>query len=45
MGPDTYARIAEITSGKTIFQQGLAITCKDCEYKETKSYRGFWSDA
>jgi len=25
MGPGTYARIAEITSGRTIFQQGLAI--------------------
>ena len=29
MGPSTYARIAEITSGRTIFQQGLATTCKD----------------
>ena len=28
-GPSTYARIAEITSGRTIAQQGLATTCKD----------------
>jgi len=24
---------AEITSGKTIYQQGLTATCKDCRYK------------
>ena len=29
MGPSTYARIAEITSGRAIAQQGLATTCKD----------------
>jgi len=29
MGPSTYARIAEITSGRAISQQGLATTCKD----------------
>jgi len=29
MGPSTYARIAEITSGRAISQQGLARTCKD----------------
>ena len=28
-GPSTYARIAEITSGRAISQQGLATTCKD----------------
>ena len=28
-GPSTYARIAEITSGTAISQQGLATTCKD----------------
>ena len=28
-GPGTCARIAEITSGRTISQQGLATTCKD----------------
>ena len=29
MDPSTYTRIAEITSGRAIFQQGLAATCKD----------------
>ena len=29
MGPSTYARIAEIMSGRAIAQQGLATTCKD----------------
>jgi hypothetical protein len=28
-GPSTYARIAEIMSGKAISQQGLTTTCKD----------------
>ncbi len=28
-GPSTYARIAEIMSGRAIAQQGLATTCKD----------------
>lgn len=28
-GPSTHARIAEITSGRAISQQGLATTCKD----------------
>jgi len=28
-GPGTYARIAEIMSGRAISQQGLATTCKD----------------
>jgi hypothetical protein len=28
-GPSTYARIAEIMSGKAISQQGLMTTCKD----------------
>ena len=32
-GPSTYARIMEITSGTTNFQQGLAATCKDRLYK------------
>jgi hypothetical protein len=32
-GPSTHARIAEITSGKTISQQGLATTCEDLLYK------------
>lgn len=29
MGPSTYTRIMEITSGRTVCQQGLAATCKD----------------
>ncbi len=29
MGPSTYARNAEIMSGRTNTQQGLATTCKD----------------
>jgi len=33
-GPSTYAKIAEITSGSTNFQQGLAATCKDPPYRE-----------
>ena len=28
-GPSTRARIVEITSGKSLFQQGLIATCKD----------------
>ena len=28
-GPSTYTRTMETTSGTTIFQQGLAATCKD----------------
>jgi hypothetical protein len=33
MGPSTYARIAGIMLGRTIFQQGLATTCEDLSYK------------
>jgi hypothetical protein len=33
-GPSTHARIAEITSGRAISQQGLATTCKDLLYRE-----------
>ncbi len=32
-GPSTYAQTAEITSGTTIPQQGLAATCKDSLYR------------
>jgi hypothetical protein len=32
-GPGAYGRIAEIASGRTIFQQGLATTCKDLSNK------------
>ena len=31
MGPSTYTRIAEITPGTSIFQQGLVATCEDHE--------------
>ena len=37
MGPDNCTRIAEITSGRTISQQGLAATCKDPPYKTTET--------
>jgi hypothetical protein len=29
MGPGNYTKIAEIMSGRAIFQQGLATTCED----------------
>jgi hypothetical protein len=32
MGPGTYTRNMEIMSGRAIFQQGLAATCKDLPY-------------
>jgi hypothetical protein len=36
-------RPAEITSGTTIYQQGLATTCKDRRYKgRLKAYGGIW---
>jgi hypothetical protein len=36
MGPGTLTQIVEITSGRTIFQQGLTATCKDLPYKENE---------
>jgi hypothetical protein len=33
MGPSTYARIMEITSGTADSQQGPAATCKDSLYR------------
>ena len=34
---------AEITSGKTTYQQGLTTTCKDCLYKaKLKAGGGGW---
>jgi len=46
MGPSTYTRIAEIMSGRAIFQQGLATTCKDLLRKvNSEAVRGLWSDA
>jgi hypothetical protein len=33
MGPSTYARIAEIMSGRAVSQQGLVTTCEDPTYK------------
>ena len=39
-------RFAEITLGKTYFQQGHAATCKDSWFKvKTKAVRGFRSGA
>ncbi len=38
-GPSTYARVVEITSGTTNFQQGLAATCKDPLYRRDLSQR------
>jgi len=42
MGPSTYARVAEITSGRAISQQGLTATCKDPLYKETEVSGRVW---
>ncbi|MBW1959613.1 MAG: hypothetical protein JRI63_14005, partial [Deltaproteobacteria bacterium] len=45
-GPGTYARIAEIMSGRAIFQQGPAATCKDLLSKlRLKEAGGIWSGA
>ena len=39
-------RLAEITSGRAIPQQGLTATCKDSsEEGQPKPVRGFWSGA
>ena len=38
-GPGTYGGIAEITSGGTNFQQGLATTCKDPSNKGNRIRR------
>jgi hypothetical protein len=46
MGPSTGARVAEITSGRAISQQGLTATCKDRAHKEgSEAGGGFWSGA
>jgi hypothetical protein len=46
MGPSTYTRVMEITSGGTISQQGLAATCKDPVRKgRPEAQGGFWFDA
>ncbi len=46
MDPSTYARVVEITSGRTISQQGLVATCMDPVHKGRPEARGgFWSDA
>ena len=37
MGPSTYIRNAEIMSGRSLFQQGLAATCKDHEEERKQS--------
>jgi len=44
-GPSTHAGITKLMSGRANSQQGLATTCKDPPYKETKSEEGFWSGA
>ena len=38
-GPGAYGGIAEITSGRTIFQQGLVTTCKDPSNKGNRIRR------
>jgi hypothetical protein len=38
-GPGTYGGIAEIASGRTIFQQGLVTTCKDPSNKGNRIRR------
>ena len=41
-GPSAYTRIAEITSGRAITQQGLATTCKDPACKgKPRRWEGF----
>jgi hypothetical protein len=46
MGPSACTRVAEIMLGRTIFQQGLAATCKDPARKaEAEAGGGFWSGA
>jgi len=43
-GPSTYTRIAEITPGKAISQQGPVATCKDpLTRRKLKDVGGFWS--
>ena len=43
MGPSTFTRIAEITSGSTNYQQGLAATCEDLPAKgKPEPVRGIW---
>jgi len=46
IGPSTHTRIMEITSGRAVYQQGLAATCKDSTFKaEAKAGRGIRSCA
>lgn len=46
MGPSACTRIAEIMSGRTISQQGLAATCKDPAHKaQAEAQGGVWSGA
>ena len=43
-GPSIYTRIAEITPGRSNFQQGLTPTCKDpLTKRELKDVGGFWT--
>src|SRR5262249_7405289 len=46
MDPSTYARVVEITSGRTISQQGLVATCKELAHKGgPRAQGGCWADA
>ena len=40
MGPSTYTKIAEITSGRSHVQQGLTATCKDREEERRAKLSG-----
>jgi hypothetical protein len=43
MGPSAHTQTAEITSGSTIYQQGLAATCEDqAEERRAESSGGIW---
>jgi hypothetical protein len=42
MGPVAYTRIAEIMSGRSHSQQGLAATCEDSPYKEDEVGERGW---
>lgn len=42
-GPSACTQVVEITSGSTIYQQGLAATCKDrLEERHAKPVGGIW---
>jgi hypothetical protein len=42
-GPSAHTQIVEITSGTTIYQQGLAATCEDqTDEQDAKLAGGIW---